>query len=249
MVFWKKEKNLLAEYPQLLGRPVAKGERKMKTLRCILVLAAVLLAGCSTGEVEYQEKTAAASELPAVVQNETQSTEAPVTGEVSAAQTQNALPPLSEQEVLYAYDRAVEAYGWFDLDTLPCTDQAATMDGYVYQQVDYDGIATMDDLRTYLGGLFSQDIIDRLLPENTPGSQYREVDGKLYVRPSARDADNHKGTVTTSVRQENGTAYSVNVTVEILGEDLATVTGMECDSFSYELVNGRWVFTDFYLVY
>lgn len=225
----------------------------MKKLKCFVLLAALLLTGCSAGEVEYQEEPAATSEPPVVVQSGTSSVPqdaqgASVTGEVSAAQTENALPPLSEQEVLYAYNRAEEAYGWFDLDTLPCTDDTVSVDGYVYQLVDYDGICTMKDLRTYLADLFSQEIIDRLLPENIPGSQYREVDGKLYVRPSGRATDIHKGAVTVSVRQESETSYSVNVTVEILADDLTTVTGMECDSFPYELVNGRWVFTNFYLV-
>ncbi len=45
------------------------------------------------------------------------------------------------------------------------------------------------------------------------------------------------------------TLYSVNVMVELLGEDGETVVGLESWSFPYAFVNDRWVFTDFRLVY
>ena len=235
----------------------------MKKLSCSLVLAMLLLCGCSMGEVRYQEAAASSGtqsetqSLPAAKSSGSGSSsasasnsaeEAPGSGEVSVTQSKSALPAPSEQEVLYAYDRAVQAYGWFSLNTLPGTGDTVTLNDCEYEQVDYDGIATMNDLRTYLADLFSESILDQLLPQGTSTPLYRDIDGKLYVRPAGRGADIRRGAVTTAVRQESDTAYSVNVTVEILGDNLTTVTGMEIDSFPYELVNGRWVFTSFYLV-
>ena len=45
------------------------------------------------------------------------------------------------------------------------------------------------------------------------------------------------------------TAYAVNVTVDLLGEDRSEVTGVECYAFPYQWVEDRWVFTQFQLVY
>jgi len=232
----------------------------MKKLVCITVLAAILLCGCSPGESRYREVAASSqtgadqsrSVRPSSSAGTSAASGSPQAGgsaEIYATQTQNAPPePLTEQEVLYAYDRAVEAYGWFSMGTLPSTGSLVEEDGCQYQRVDYDGISSLEELRTYRGDLFSQTIIDQLLPRDTSAPLYRDIGGRLYVQPAARGADIHKGAVTTSVRQENAAAWSVNVTVEILGDDLTTVTGVEMDSFPYELTDGRWVFTDFYLV-
>ena len=232
----------------------------MKKLVCITVLAAILLCGCSPGESRYREVAASSqtgadqsrSVRPSSSAGTSAASGSPQAGgsaEIYATQTQNAPPePLTEQEVLYAYDRAVQAYGWFSLNTLPGTGDLVTLNDCEYEQVSYNGIATMKDMRTYLADLFSENVIDQMLPQGTSAPMYRDIDGRLYVRPFSRGADLYKGAVTTAVRQESDTAYSVNVTVEILGADLTTVTGVEIDSFPYELVNGRWVFTDFYLV-
>ena len=234
----------------------------MKKLSCSLVLAVLLLCGCSLGGVRYQEAAVAAPTQSAPrsaaksfgAESDASSTSVSLEDssgteeEISVTEAQNALPVPSEQEVLYAYDRAVQAYGWFSLNTLPGTGDLVTLNDCEYEQVSYNGIATMKDMRTYLADLFSENVIDQMLPQGTSAPMYRDIDGRLYVRPFSRGADLYKGAVTTAVRQESDTAYSVNVTVEILGADLTTVTGVEIDSFPYELVNGRWVFTDFYLV-
>ena len=44
-------------------------------------------------------------------------------------------------------------------------------------------------------------------------------------------------------------SYSVNVVVDLLGEDGQTVVGLESWSFPYVFLDDRWVFTDFRLVY
>lgn len=236
----------------------------MKKLSCSLILAILLLCGCSMADVRYQEASASSGAQTAMQSRSASASSGSASesgslsefgekaqglGEVSVTQAQDALPGPSEQEVLYAYDRAVQAYGWFYLNTLPSTGDTVTLNGCEYERVEYDGIATMKDLRTYLADLFSDTIIDQLLPQDTSASLYRDIDGTLYVQPAGRGVDIHKGAITTAIQQESATAYYVNVTVEILGDDLATVTGMEIDSFPYELVNGRWVFTDFALVY
>ena len=165
-----------------------------------------------------------------------------------AVDVKNETIPLSEEEVLAAYDRAVTAFGWFRLRTLPCDTTSAMVDGELYQRVDYPGIDTVEDLRTYLRGNFSQEVIDHLLPENTEPPLYRDIDGQLYVIPTSRQPDPCKGTTEVMVEQVSAYSFTVNVTVEILAEDLTTVAGFEVYSFPYQCVDGRWIFTNFKLV-
>ena len=221
----------------------------MKTLHCLLALTAVLLVGCSARESELPQDAAPFAAAAQDVADPASAAPEEAAGQVTATQTQNAPPPLSEEALLYAYDRAVEAYGWFDLATLPCGEESVTADGYAYQPVEVDGLDTLEDLRTYLASLFAQSVIDRLLPADQLGARYRDVNGRLCVRPASRGTDASKGAITVSAAQESESAWSVNVTVELLGEDLTTVTGLECVSFPYELVNGRWVFTEFDLIF
>ena len=53
----------------------------------------------------------------------------------------------------------------------------------------------------------------------------------------------------TTPEQTGDTAFSVNVTVDLLDDREGAVTGMECWAFPYVLENGRWGFSDFRLVY
>lgn len=64
-----------------------------------------------------------------------------------------------------------------------------------------------------------------------------------------RSRDAWKGAVSAQTEQTGETSYSVNVTVELLDDDGLTVTGLECWAFPYTFEGGRWVFTEFRLVY
>lgn len=208
--------------------------------RCLTaVLLALLLSGC--GGLADRE-TAVQEPQPAefVAQD----------GAMTAEQTEKEARALTGEEVLYAYDQAVEAYGWFELTPLPGGNGAVELDGSSYLPVDRQGMTTMLELRSYLRSLFSEEVTDQLLATGGNRPLYREVDGTLYVRAnSGREKDPYKGTVSAQVKQESETAYSVNVTVDLLGEDRREVTGVECYAFPYQWVEDRWVFTQFQLVY
>lgn len=223
----------------------------MKERKCAaLVLAAVLLSGCGA------EQTAAPSavsgsgdELAVVVSAAPAESAAGSTEIMGAARTQGSDRNLTEEEILAAYDRAVTAYEWFDLNPLPCGGPVVLEDGIGYQRVEYAGFDTLDDLRTYLRSLFSEDVISRLLSEDAQTPRYRDIDGELYVHPGGREADPEKSSAAAAVEQKENGSYLVNVTVDLLGNDQATVAGVECYAFPYQEINGRWVFTDFQLVY
>ena len=215
-----------------------RGRGRVK--RCaavVLILALWALAGCGAmpaGEAEQQA-------LPAA--------ETAGEGGLSAALLERQARPLAEEEILAAYDRAGEAYGWFYLETLPTGQERQTVDGWIYYRVDYPGMETLADLRAYLRGFFTEELTDQLLDEGAPHPLYQDVDGVLYALPTGRDRDATKGSTSFQVEMTGEDAYSVSVTVDLLEGPDGAVTGVERYAFPYEFVEDRWVFTDFRLIY
>ena len=211
-----------------------KGEKDMRKWSIPLLLMLLLMAGCGAQR---------AGEGPVVDAAEAQAA-------LDAAQTQDQARPLTEEEILDAYDRAVTAYGWFDLQPLPTGEESKTVDGRTYWRVDYPGIENMTDLQTCLKDVFCEELVKELLTGESGGFfEYREVDGALYGPVGGRTRDRSRGEIRTEVVSAGETAYTVHVSVDLLDEDLVTVAGMESYVFPYELINGRWVFTQFQMVY
>lgn len=192
-----------------------------------LLLALLLAAGCSGGE----ERDAAAG------------------GGMSASQTESSPRPLTDEEILAAYARAEEAWGWFVLSPLPDTGDTVTLDGMHYRRVSAAGLGKVEDLRTYLRSLFTADLTEELLSAGGAQPLYRDIDGALYVRAVGRSRAAGKGEAEAEVTRVDETAYTVDVTVPLLDSDGVTAAGLECWSFPYALVDSRWVFTDFHSVY
>lgn len=209
----------------------------MKKRACLWLLALCLLSGCGSAAAPTPAAGAAA---------QTQEAEAGVG--LSATQLASEPRPLMEEEILAAYDRAEEAYGWFDLDPLPSTGEALPLDGADYYQVDYPGMETLEDLRAYLRRLFSAELTDELLSLGGESLYYRDVDGALHVSFSGRERDAGKGASRVEAVQLDSRTYALEVSVELLNEAGDAVTGLECWSFPYSYVDGRWVFTEFQLV-
>ena len=210
----------------------------MKRRRLPAVLLALLvLVGCGAPEGAAAEEAAVPAEAAA-----------PAVGGLTGVWVDSQARPLSEEEILSAYDRAEEAYGWFYRKTMPCGQEARELDGQMYYPVTEAGMENLADLRAYLGGLFSQSLVEELLSTGGDQPLYRDVEGALYVRPSSREREKDKGAVTIQTAPAGDGAYSVDVTVELLTADGAGPAGVECYAFPYEFVDGQWVFTDFRLV-
>ncbi len=208
----------------------------MKKRICLWLLLSLLLSGCGSAAVSSPAE-------------EDDSAQALETGAgLTATQLESEARPLLEEEILAAYYRAEEAYGWFDLAPLPDSGETVRLDGAAYRRVEYPGMETLDDLRAYLRSLFSAELTDRLLALGGPRPYYRDVDGALHVSFSGRDRDGGKGTVQVEAVQVDGRTYSLEVSVELLDPARDAVIGLECWSFPYAYVDGRWVFTDFQLV-
>ena len=225
----------------------------MKKRMCaVLLLTAALLSGCAApgqGAGASAVSASGPAAAPPAQSSAPAESAVPAAVTVDAASTRDSGPELTEEEILSAYDRAVTAYEWFDLTPLPCGGEDIPENGVLYRRVEYPGFDTLDDLRIYLRGLFSEDVVARLLPEDDPCPLYADIDGQLCVRPGGREAESGKGRASAAVERRDDGSYRVNVTVDLLDEEQLTVSGVECYSFPYCCENGRWVFTDFQLVY
>ena len=129
-------------------------------------------------------------------------------------------------------------------------EDAIEMNGYVYNRATHDVIKTMDDLKSYLQTMFTDEIVEGLLAGDGSGIQlYRDIDGALYTIPAGRGSDIMKGDETYEIIREGDKKVIYQVTVEIYDDPFEeTVAGTEQYDFPLEYINGRWVFTDFELV-
>ena len=66
---------------------------------------------------------------------------------MSASQVEWDFPPLPEEEILDAYQRAVRVYSWFETSPLSSTGEVVTVDGILYQKVSEEGLSEMSSLR------------------------------------------------------------------------------------------------------
>lgn len=172
--------------------------------------------------------------------------EAALSGELTASRIDREARPPTDDEIMAAYQRAEGACGWFGLAPLPVGEESREVDGRTYYRVREPGMENLADLRAYLRGLFSEEMVESLLSIGGDAPLYRDVEGALYALPFSRERDSARGTPVIQIVPLGETAYAVDVTVDIVDET-GTVTGAESYTFPYELVDGQWVFTAFRL--
>jgi len=208
------------------------GENVVKKIVRVMVIFLVLLSlsACSNSEVPTTEEV---TEVSAAEEMK----EVPTDQEVTAAPT--------DEEVKLAYEKAREAYSWFDLTTM-YSDGSSQIEynGSIYVKVNQEGFESLSDLEAYLRSLFSDDIVDSLLATN----RYIDVDGALYALPADRGTNIFAGEEYHKIIRESDKKIIYEVTVDILDENFEKVADEEVFSFSYELIGDKWVFTNFSLV-
>ncbi|HHY77602.1 MAG TPA: hypothetical protein GX498_03720 [Clostridiales bacterium] len=203
-----------------------------KIIRVMAIFLILLsLAACSNSEVPTTEEV---EEVPAAEEE---------VKEVSTAQEATIVP--TDEEVKLAYEKAREAYSWFDLTTMYSDGSSQTeYNGNIYVKVNQEGFESLSDLESYLHTLFSDDIVDSLLATN----RYIDIDGALYALPADRGTNIFAGEEHHKIIRESDKKIIYEVTVDILDENFEKVVDEEVYSFAYELIGDKWVFTNFSLV-
>ena len=213
---------------------------------------ALCLAGCAGRTEPAASPEGTASPPPAVTAAPTPTpTPTPTPPAPSApAETEQPSPAPagpSDEAVLEAYSRAEEAWSWFAVAP-PELDRGVVLerDGRSYCRVDDPRFSTLSELRGYLKGLFSDRLVEELLPID--GVQFLEEDGALYAVDGGRGADITRGAQTVQVLRDEGEPdrVAVRVTVEVLDPEAGYApAGEETHDFTYERVGERWLFTAF----
>jgi hypothetical protein len=167
---------------------------------------------------------------------------------ISASCAKTAGKELTDDEVVELYNKAKEAYGWFDLTTIPYdAEKYIEIDGERYFEVAQPGITSKRTLSDYLNEVFSDDITEGLM--ETSSYRYVESKGKLYVLPMDRGTDIFKGAESYEVVRVSEKQIKFTVTVEIYEDPTQkNVTEYKQYDFFLEFSDGRWRFKNFELV-
>ena len=165
----------------------------------------------------------------------------------TTALTAQSAPGITEAEALSLYREARTAWDWFDIGTLPTTEESLMADDTVYLRV--DGFDSLSELRDYLLTLFSPQLTDCLLTDYQP---FQETANGLFVQPAERGSSIYAGEESLQVflseqaeAEQYGYDGHIYETREVLDEDLATVLYHKRHDWFF-LWNGyHYVFTSF----
>lgn len=166
---------------------------------------------------------------------------------VQKSSVQTTYTPPDREQVRNAYDRAVDAVGWFQSGTMPCTGSTVSLESGVYRKVSYAGVESLNDLKNYLRGLFSEELVDSLLTKKIDGEACRflEKSGVLYELQRELPVRERTGRVKVSVRRRSARRYEVDVQTQLLAADGKTVTGVKYNACFFEKQEEKWIFTNF----
>ncbi|MCL2572753.1 MAG: IseA DL-endopeptidase inhibitor family protein [Defluviitaleaceae bacterium] len=153
-------------------------------------------------------------------------------------------------EIEALYKRAVEAFGWFDMTTMPHDgeDQMEDENGWVFVRVIYDGINSLADLEAYLHDIFTPNVVSDMF--NLIPGRFRDFDGVLYVLGADRGGMSDRGNEVHEIIRESDQRIIYRVTVDVLDwETLAVTVDTVTYDFVLTLVDGNWLFNNFNLTH
>ena len=147
---------------------------------------------------------------------------------------------IAEEDAALA--RAMELYWWFaDTPALELDgEDTLEVDGQVYTRVLEEGMDSLASLRLKLKEVFSDELVDRLLPAGQ--TKFLEREGRLYVTTGGWTPSG--GEISRSWSTVSDTRLVCRVSVADGGErDLAA--GERAYDLLYEKLGGHWLFTEF----
>lgn len=164
---------------------------------------------------------------------------------------------LTAQAVLDAYQEAAQVYDWFDLCSMPTGMEAIQTEDGIYYPVEEPGIETLADLEARVRACFAPDLAEEIL---SLGSNYRDMDGRLYCAPCARGQNLYLLSKTVTAEQVSENHWTVTLTfwadfedsvqTPIPGTENTILTPVATTGYSqavldYEKTDAGWRFTTF----
>ncbi|NLO90330.1 MAG: hypothetical protein GX088_08440 [Clostridia bacterium] len=167
---------------------------------------------------------------------------------ILVACTTPTMTELTDEEIMDLYNKAKEAYGWFDLTTIPFdSEKYIEINGEKYYEVVQPGITSKKVLADYLNEFFTENITEGLMAASS--NRYVERDGKLYVLPADRGTDIFKGEESYELSRVSDNQIKLMVKVEIYDDpDKRNVIDYEQYDYLLELTDNGWRFKNFQLV-
>lgn len=164
---------------------------------------------------------------------------------------------LTAQAVLDAYQAAAQVYDWFDLGSMPTGIEAIQTEDGIYYPVEEPGIETLADLEARVRAFFAPALAEEILSQ---GSNYRDMDGRLYCASGARGQNLYLLSKTITAEQITEDLWAVTLTfwadftdtvqTPVPGTGNTTSTPVATTGYSqavldYEKTNAGWRFTTF----
>lgn len=155
----------------------------------------------------------------------------------------------TQEDVATAYNAACTAFGWMTLTSAAPLDPEDTyvFDNITYYRVDNKYIQSLSDLELYYKTLFSDDIVDLLMDVNEEIGRFVEnPDGGLYSMGFTYKPQGFSEEETFELVKNSEDSYNYNVSYYTVDED-GNKKHDHKEYFKYEKVDGRWIFTNFYV--
>lgn len=139
-------------------------------------------------------------------------------------------------------DKAMEAYGWFELSTLPVSKESVKLNGKTYNKVTDKRFASYTEFENYILSIFSSIVGNTLLGNGL----YAGVNNQLYCVSAARGSNALIGKVTYTETKESNTKIVYTATVKYMkSPGSKTVDHTKTYNFVLEKDEGKWLFTTF----
>ncbi len=168
------------------------------------------------------------------------------TGDISDAEKAE----IELDDVLEVYHKATKVAAWFrqgslleveaQMGLVDMSDRI-TKNNMTYFRV--QSFASYSAFCEYLGTFFGDELTEFFLGYNGP--RYVEHNGYLYGAFGIRGTNVFMGDETYDIEFVNSEKVNLLVKVEVLAKDMVTVEEYRTFVFPYELIDGKWVFTDF----
>lgn len=147
------------------------------------------------------------------------------------------------------YDKAKEAYFWFEIDSLPPEDKEVDfnsikeINGLYYYKVGHETINSLGELEAYLKTIFSDEITARLLEEGR--EHYIDIDGELWAVDANRGTDISVGDAIFSIKEKSDNRIVYIANVEELDLETGETVGINTHEYIYEKTDNGWRWTQF----